>query len=185
MDSRKVERTAIVAAGLGEHLVYLTRLARSRVRDEHRVEEAVQDTLLAALESAHTFDGRAKLRTWLTGILLHKIHDGYRRAARDIATEPAATTEPVEWVTPDHTLHVKQLWGAFARALSDLPEHQADALLLREVSGLDTPQICRKLGISRANLWVLMHRARVGLRAALERDGFSVQLRRRERLEVN
>jgi uncharacterized membrane protein len=49
---------------------YLLRVARSRLRDEHRAEDVVQETLLAAIRSAGTFAGRSRLRTWVTGILL-------------------------------------------------------------------------------------------------------------------
>ena len=191
MDTSQGERTAILSAQLVEHLPYLQRVARSRVRDDHLAQEAVQATVVAALEGAHTFNRRSKLRTWLTGILLHKIHDAFRCDARDAAMVRAAGAgnqdsldlyavdneaevgSPVEWRTPDHALHCKQLRGALARALQTLPERQAEAFLLREISGLDTEQIVRTLGVSANNVWVLLHRARAGMRAALEREGYS------------
>ena len=107
MDTSRNERNALLAAEIARHSGYLLRYARSRVRDEHLAEEAVQETLLAALESLESFNGRASLRTWLTGILLHKIHDGFRRGARDGAPPEGEVPEAVEWLTPDHALHVK------------------------------------------------------------------------------
>lgn len=168
------ERNALLAEEAARQTGYLLRYARTRVRDEHLAEEAVQETLLAALESLASFDGRATLRTWLTGILLHKIHDGFRRGARDGDPGDGAPAEPVEWLTPDHALHVKRLCGAFAEAVSQLPERQAQAFLLGEISGVETETICRRLGVSRGNLWVLLHRARTALRAQLDRRGFSL-----------
>ena len=189
MDTARGERAAIVATQLVEHFPYLLRVARSRVRDENLAEEAVQETLLAALAGARTFDGRAKFRTWLTGILLHKIHDGFRFDAREaawrLATEAlsddaaevhAAEKESgaaIEWRTPEHALYCKQIRDAIARALKTLPPRQAEAFLLREIAGLDSEQLGRTLGVSTNNVWVLLHRARGGLRSALEREGYS------------
>src|SRR6187399_579214 len=121
MDTNRTEQGALLATQLGEHLDYLRRFARSRMRDEDLAEEAVQETLLAALESGDRFGGRAKLRTWLTGILLHKIHDEFRRGAREgqhrhSRDEGAdAGAPPIEESIaspdggPDHALHCRQL----------------------------------------------------------------------------
>ena len=172
MDTNRAERTALLSAEVGRQTSYLMRFARTRIRDEHRAEEAVQETLLAALESLASYYGRATLRTWLTGILLHKIHDGFRRAAREAEVPEEETSEAMDEITPEHSLHVKQLCGSLARAFDALPRRQADAFNLREIAGLDSGDICRQLGVSASNLWVLTHRAKAGLRAALERDGF-------------
>jgi RNA polymerase sigma-70 factor (ECF subfamily) len=77
-------------------------------------------------------------------------------------------------VTPDHSLHVKRMCGAFAEAVDTLPARQAEAFLMAEISGAETERMCRKLGVSRGNLWVLLHRARTALRANLEGRGYSV-----------
>ena len=174
MDTNRTERNALLATEIAQHTGYLTRYARSRVRDEHLAEEAVQETLLAALESLPNFDGRATLRTWLTGILLHKIHDGFRRGAREGEAVDGDLNEPVEWLTPDHALHVKRMCGAFADAVKALPERQAEAFLMGEIAGVETERICRKLGVTRGNLWVLLHRARAALRANLDQRGYSL-----------
>ena len=170
MDTSRNERNAVLAAEIARHSGYLLRYARSRVRDAHLAEEAVQDTLLAALESLDSFDGRATLRTWLTGILLHKIHDGFRRGARDAELPEADPAEPVEWLTPERALHVKRLCRAFVEAVKKLPERQAQAFVMGEISETGTEAICGALGVSRANAWVLIHRAKANLRAALAAD---------------
>jgi RNA polymerase sigma-70 factor (ECF subfamily) len=166
MDSSRKEEIAKLSG-------YLLRYAKSRVRDEHLAEEAVQETLVAALESLDSFDGRATLRTWHTGIRLHKIHDAFRRGAREGEAPTAQPEEPVEWLTPDHSLHVKRLCGAFTEAVGELPERQAAVFMMGEISGIETERICRKLGISRGNFWVLLHRARSALRARLDARGYS------------
>ena len=185
MDTNRTEQNALLAAQLGEHLDYLRRFARSRMRDADLAEEAVQETLLAALESVDRFAARAKLRTWLTGILLHKIHDEFRRGAREglhrqprDADHDAGQAPPEESVAspeggPDHALHCRQLRAAIDRAIAALPPRQKEAFLLKEVSGLETEQLRSLLGVSTGNAWVLLHRARAHLQAALSREGFS------------
>ncbi len=173
MDTHLAERNALLATRIAEHSSFLMRVARSRIRDEHRAEEAVQETLLAALECAHAFGGRATLRTWLTGILLHKIHDGYRHYAREIAHDDAELPEGVDTLTPDHALQGKRLWSAFTTAVAQLPRRQAQALMLREIEGKATDEVCRTLGVSPANLWVLLHRAKARARLALAQEGFA------------
>ncbi len=185
MDTNRTEQGALLAAQLGEHLDYLRRFARSRMRDEDLAEEAVQETLLAALESGDRFGGRAKLRTWLTGILLHKIHDEFRRGARDglhrhVRDESSESAQtPVEESIaspeggPDHAVHCRQLRAAIDRAIAELPPRQKEVFLLKEVADLDTAQLQGLLGVSTGNVWVLLHRARAHLQAALAREGFS------------
>ena len=62
-----------------KHRDYLYRYALLRVRDASRADDVVQETLLAAVESGSKFAGRSSLKTWLTGILKHKITDLFRR----------------------------------------------------------------------------------------------------------
>jgi RNA polymerase sigma factor (sigma-70 family) len=70
-----------LAAQLDAHRGYLLRVARLQLRDEALAEDVVQDTLLAAL-SGKGFAGKSSLKTWLTGILKHKIVDAIRRKQR-------------------------------------------------------------------------------------------------------
>ncbi|HYC34998.1 MAG TPA: sigma-70 family RNA polymerase sigma factor [Usitatibacter sp.] len=178
MDTPRCERGALVAAELAGHLDYLRRFARSRTRDEDLAEEAVQETMLAALQSRSGFAGKAKLRTWLTGILLHKIHDGFRRDARDSvmdAFEPHfEETLTASSGDPEQALAAKQLQRSLDRALRTLPPRQREAFLLREHAEIDGERLLPLLGVSRGNLWVLVHRARAHVRAALEREGYSI-----------
>jgi RNA polymerase sigma-70 factor (ECF subfamily) len=65
-----------------QHGDYLYRFAHFRVRDEAVAEDLVQETLLAALQSRENYAGRGSERTWLTGILKHKIVDHFRKVAK-------------------------------------------------------------------------------------------------------
>src|SRR5437868_4374707 len=71
------------SAWVDEHGDYLYRYALFRLRDPSRAEDAVQETLLAALQAYTNFAGRGSERTWLVGILKHKITDRFRRQSRE------------------------------------------------------------------------------------------------------
>src|SRR5205085_12346938 len=64
------------------HGNYLYRYALVRLRDTALAEDVVQETLLAALQSRHAYAGRSAERTWLTGILKHKLVDHFRKVSR-------------------------------------------------------------------------------------------------------
>lgn len=61
---------------------YLFAYARRRVREQTAAEDLVQETFLAALSANDSFSGRSSEKTWLTGILKHKIYDYFRRHSR-------------------------------------------------------------------------------------------------------
>lgn len=175
---------------------YLLRFAMAKLRDTDLAEEAVQETLLAALNGADSFAGNASLRTWLTGILKFKIIDCQRRlsgererfvqpsddGAEDIANPQwfdsffDATGHwkaPFgEWGQPDDALEQKKLFEAFERCLEKLPPAAARIFFQREIIGDETSEICKLEGIQSSNCWVILHRARASLRECLERNWF-------------
>ncbi|MGH9902922.1 MAG: sigma-70 family RNA polymerase sigma factor, partial [Pyrinomonadaceae bacterium] len=165
------------------------------LRDPSLAEDAVQEALLAALQARRAYAGRSAERTWLVGILKHKIIDHFRRAARqtqfgDSDEEAFGHDElfrkdgpwkghfdparaPVEWrATPAGLLEQGEFWEVFTRCASPLPARIASAFTLREVEGLSSEEICEVLGISANNLWVMLHRARTHLRRCLELNWF-------------
>ena len=168
---------------------YLLRFAALQLRDPNAAEDAVQETLVAALAGEANFAGRSNLRTWLTGILKHKIIDSIRRAAR----EPTAGAElddeaafdqlfranghwknrPAPWDEPHEALEQKQFLGVLEQCLARLPEKTARVFMLREHLGLDTGEICKELGITPTHCWVMLHRARMALRLCLTTNWFA------------
>src|ERR687896_2486187 len=66
-----------------QHGDYLFKYASFRLRDSAAAEDVVQETFLAALKAYEKFEGRGSERTWLVGILKHKITDHFRRLARE------------------------------------------------------------------------------------------------------
>jgi len=160
-----------------------------RVRERATAEDLVQDTLLAALKAADSFRGESSERTWLIGILKHKILDHLRRIGRekplDLGRVPEESTEdyfdetghwqqPVgDWARPEQALEQEQFWKAFNECLGRLPERLRMLYALRELDGLETQELLETLNISTANnLWVMLSRARVHLRRCLETNWF-------------
>jgi RNA polymerase sigma-70 factor (ECF subfamily) len=166
---------------------YLIRYASLQLRNAESAEDAVQETLLAALAAEASFAGRSNLRTWLTGILKHKIIDAIRRTSREIAldteeTEPDTDAlfdgrghwreSPEAWDNPDGALHQKQFLQALEKCLMGLPARTAQVFMLREHLGLETKEICKELGLTATHCWVLLYRARMALRECLEMSWF-------------
>ncbi len=165
---------------------YLMRYAGLQLRDPHAAEDAVQETLLAALAGEAGFGGRSNLRTWLTGILKHKIVDAIRRSSRETAVAPDEEAlealfderghwidPPAAWTDPDGSLEQKQFLAALEACLERLPGRTAQAFLMREHLGCDTADICKDLGITATHCWVLLHRARAALRECLQATWFA------------
>ena len=161
-----------------------------RVRDRELAEEVVQDTFLAALQARGRFAGQSSERSWLVGIMKHKIVDQFRKSCREQPVDdPDALghemnndgtfdegghwklgqTAPLDWPdNPAGILERKQFWDILKRCLGELPPKMAQVFSLREVDELSTEEICEAMQISSANLWVLLHRARKHLRQCLE-----------------
>lgn len=181
------------AAAVEQHRGYLMRYALLQLRDVTAAEDAVQETLLAALQGGARYAGRSSVKTWLTGILKHKIIDHLRRQAREQPLEhPDAEPEdregdianavfsedghwhdfPSDWGAPDRSLESKQFWAVFEICVEMMPPRTARVFVMREVLELSTEEICKALGISSTNCWVMLHRARLTLRACLETRWF-------------
>ena len=173
-----------------EHGDYLFRFALSRLNDKSLSEDMVQETFLAALKNIKNFDNRSSIRTWFTSILKNKIIDHYRKKARAFKEEDLdalddykddflenghwkAERAPVDWgMHPEKALNQKEFMQVLRACLAALPEKIAAVFALREIELQESQDICNDLGISSSNLWVMLHRARNGLRKCLELNWF-------------
>ena len=172
----------------------LLRFALLQLRDPSRAEDVVQETMMAAMQAIENFEGRSSLKTWLFSILKRKIIDAMRSAKREVSTSRLSTgnaeerdfdglfdergfwaTEhkPHRWTEPEDSLEQKQFWRIFELCLDHLPKRTAQVFSMRELLGLDTDEICKELAISTSNCWVILHRARMGLRLCLEEQWFT------------
>ena len=176
-----------------QHGNYLFRYAMMRLRNKDLAENMVQETFLAALKGKKSFSGRSSERTWMVGILKHKIIDHYRKDFREkpvtdlqsLQFEEEQTVDqfydamenprkyPKDWM-PDQqaVLSSKEFWPILHGCMDKLPKTTSAAFAMRELDDMDTPEICKELGISPTNLWVMLHRARLQLRECLERNWF-------------
>lgn len=173
----------------------LARFAQIQLRDAQLAEDVVQETLMAALAGIERFEHRSQLKSWVFGILKHKITDQIRRRGRemalsDVAGEEEGETEtldrlfnrhgfwrrdmrPSRWVDPDESMQNQQFWQVFEACLTHLPERTARVFTMREILELETREICATLQISDSNCWVILHRARLALRHCLSDQWFS------------
>lgn len=167
----------------------LLRFARAQLRNDAWAEDAVSETLLAALEKPQSFGGRSQLKTWLVGILKHKVVDQLRRHQREATVFTPDDAQdlddglfgpngewrelPGDWGDPEHALRQAQFFDVLEACVEHLPPAQGRAFMMREWLDLETDEICKSLGITSTNLWVMLHRARLRLRECLQANWFA------------
>jgi RNA polymerase sigma-70 factor (ECF subfamily) len=179
------------ASRCNSHRGYLLRVAVLQLRDSDLAEDVVQDTLVAALQGADGFSGRSSLKTWLTGILKHKIIDAIRRKTREASVAPLDEetqledmdalfddsghweNPPADWGDPEVALSRAQFMDMMQFCLEKLPPNTARVFMMREVMELESAEICKELAITSTNLWVILYRARMALRQCLEQNWFA------------
>lgn len=177
---------------LDRHGDYLYRYALVRVRDAAVAEDLLQETLVAAVGAFEGHAGRSSERTWLVGILKHKVIDYFRRVARnpEFQLMPEGEEDGTEWFEksgpwqghwredraptswPIHALESREFWETFENCLSKLPRQMSIAFTLREIDDLTSTEICEILNVTPNYLWVLLHRSRAKLRQLLEAEWF-------------
>lgn len=164
-----------------ENLQPLLRAARAAGLSSDDAYDAVQETMLVLVEKADRFDGRARVRTWLFGILFNKVAERRRAFGREEAVDEidavvdARFDRAGQWIrpprAPDAEVSARQAMAWLEECLEQVPERRRAAFMLREVEQLEVDEICNVLGVSRNNLGVLLFRARNALRECLERKG--------------
>jgi len=176
---------------LSEHGDYLYRYAMSRLHDEELAADLLQETLLAAWKGRDSFSGDSSLRTWLTGILKHKIIDHIRREIRSRNLTEAVESDPTSsmfnadgsWAeaprawkeNPEELAESEQFRKVLDDCIDRLPEKQRTVFSMRELAGEDTETICNEAEITPTNLHVMIHRARLALRKCLEFNWFGTR----------
>jgi RNA polymerase sigma-70 factor (ECF subfamily) len=177
---------------LDDHGSALYSFALLHLRDTHRAEDLVQETLLAALKASKNFNEDSSVRTWLIGILKHKIMDQFRRQTREgpasssaddafealekqqvenLFTDAGSWNIPItEWGNPEQDLFRNEFWKFIERCTAGLSPKMARLFILRDLWGLETEEVCKELDITPTNLWTTLHRARLGMRQCLEKN---------------
>lgn len=171
---------------VADHRDYLLRFARLQLRNDAWAEDCVSETMLAALAKPQAFGNRSQLKTWLVGILKHKVLDTLRSRAREAVldgeggdgsdeldalvfkTDGHFAQAPAEWGDPEKNLGSRQFIAILETCLEKLPGTLGRIFLMREWLELSTEEICKETGITSTNLFVQLHRARLRLRECLE-----------------
>jgi RNA polymerase sigma-70 factor (TIGR02943 family) len=175
---------------LAEHRSYLMRFARLQLRNEAWAEDAVSETLLAALSKPQSFGNRSQLKTWLVGILKHKVIDILRQRQREVSladdegdgsdeldalmfkADGHYASQPAEWGDPEQDLNSRQFFAILEACTEKLPAAMGRVFLMREWLELESEEICKELQLTPTNLYVQLHRARLRLRECLEINWF-------------
>jgi len=182
-------------AWVDEHGDALFRYALFRIQDAQVAEDLVQETFLAAIRGKDSFAGRSSVKTWLFGILKHKIIDHIRKISRERPEENIETIadlankdfddqggwkyQPSEWTTnPSLLFQQQEFWQILQTCLSELPPRLNQAFTLRELDGLSTEEVRKILGVTPTNGGVMLHRARMRLRECLELRWFGEEKRK-------
>lgn len=166
---------------------YLLKFARLQLRNETWAEDAVSEAMLAALAKPQAFGNRSQLKTWLVGILKHKIIDAMRQRSREVCqsnegedssedpldylgfkSDGHFTEPPADWGNPEQQTSSKQFFEVLEICTSQLPAVQGRLFLMREWLELSSEDICKELQLTPTNLYVQLHRARLRLRECLE-----------------
>jgi RNA polymerase sigma-70 factor (ECF subfamily) len=171
----------------------MVRFARGFVGSEAVAEEVAQDAWAAVLGGLDGFEGRSALRSWIYGILANLARS---RAARESRVVPLSSLErdddaqpavdpgeflpashprwgghwakwPEPW--PEAELLQRETLGHIRDAIERLPQTQRSVLLLRDVEGWSSQEVCEALGVSEVNQRVLLHRARSRVRREIAR----------------
>jgi RNA polymerase sigma-70 factor (TIGR02943 family) len=175
---------------LAQHQAYLLRFARLQLRNDAWAEDAVSETMLAALSKPQSFDSRSQLKTWLVGILKHKVIDILRQRQREVSLDQDEgdgseeldalmfradghfAAQPADWGNPEQELNSRQFFMVLEACADKLPPAMGRVFLMREWLELGSEDICKELQVTPTNLYVQLHRARLRLRECLELNWF-------------
>ncbi|MBD1363703.1 sigma-70 family RNA polymerase sigma factor [Mucilaginibacter sp. ZT4R22] len=169
---------------------YLYMYAITRVNDEEQAQDLVQETFLAGLNAMSRFEGKSSERTWLTAILKNKIIDVYRKRSSGLKTRELANAEGEvddffnghdghwkEQYAPQpfgidnyDPLEGKELNGILKKCMEKLPALWQSVFTMKHLDDEPTDAVCSELKISAANYWVIIHRAKLNLRACLQKN---------------
>ncbi len=155
----------------------LVKFARLHL-SEALAEDAAQDAIIAALQSAASFTGKSSLRTWLVGILKHKIIDLIRKEKKYVrpgVDEIGGHWEeaPADWGNPADTLQQSQFFDVMDFCVNKLSPLMARVFSMREIFDFEITEICAEMRITTSNCSVLLYRARMQLRTCLDKNWFA------------
>ncbi len=160
-----------------------------RVSEREAARDLVQDTFLSALQSINSFRGESSEKTWLFTILKNKIIDRYRKNATEksipLPEEEGFTLDtffeehgewkiparPHDWhEAPSDNYRSREFLEVLYRCLGKLKDQARALFTLKYLEEQESEEICKELGLSSSNYWVMMHRAKLALRHCVEKN---------------
>lgn len=171
---------------------YLYNYAIVRVNDAEKASDLVQDTFLAGLKAREKFQGRSAERTWLISILKRKVIDVYRKSYSSKESSLSEFEEDISdgdfyrkgdpfkghWINgkgphsssliPDGALEQDELRLIIEKCISLLPSNLSSVFIMKMIDDAESDEVCKELGITSSNLWVMLHRARLKMRNCIE-----------------
>jgi RNA polymerase sigma-70 factor, ECF subfamily len=152
-------------ADLIEHREYLVRFAKRKLQDASQAEDIVHDVFEAVITGKASFSGRSALRSWLTAVLKNKIVDVIRHSVRFDSTDACADDEETPQVAcplprPDELAEQRQRLYQTMKNMDTLPQGLRDVMQFRVLQDESSEEVCQRLSISEASLFVRLHRAR-------------------------
>lgn len=158
----------------------LYRVGMAYLRNHAQAEDAMQNAYLKAFLHLDRYHGTASFGTWLTRIMINEclmiLRARQRWAMHTIDWQEASHPEAIAAAQPDPQLDREEVKAVLQQAIQALPRNHRAVYLLREVQQLSTSETAQCLGLSRANVKVLLHRAREGLKAQVMKSAAGVEL---------
>lgn len=168
------------------HGDYLYSFALSKVRQAEGAEDLVQETLLSAWKSRTSFRGDSSQRTWLTGILRHKILDWLRNRVRGSSVKATSNESLDHWFTvhgkwkrtvntwrETSDVEYSEFLGVLHNCADRLPTNLRESFILRHLEEKSTNDVCETLNLTSDHVWVLLHRARMRMWECLGLNWFN------------
>ena len=168
-----------------QHNAALVRVASGIVGSRASAEEVAQDAWVAVLQKIDGFERRSSLAGWIFTILVNKARTRAKRDGRAVSFDDGGEENslaaafdgrghwkemPALWeeVTPERIVAGRSMMEHVNAAIEALPAGQRAVLVMRAQEGLDAAEVCAALDISDGNMRVMLHRARLAVRAALD-----------------
>ncbi|MBN2614451.1 MAG: sigma-70 family RNA polymerase sigma factor [Bacteroidales bacterium] len=186
-EQRKTGTKLDPAIWVDEYGDYLYNYAWSRVHSKQLAEDLVQDTFVSALNAMDSFRGESTVRTWMLSILRRKVVDHYRKKSTQNEKTTLSFESPFEdesgtkghWIMErapkdwqwqsGYPMRSKEFQSIMESCLSQLPEKWKSVFVLKVMEEIESSEICKEVGCTSSNFWVILHRARLQLRECIEK----------------
>ncbi|MGQ1786980.1 MULTISPECIES: sigma-70 family RNA polymerase sigma factor [unclassified Saccharicrinis] len=161
--------------------------AYHKTSNAEMAQDLVQDTFVVAVEKIDSFQRKSSVKTWLFSILNNKIVDFYRKKSKAHIPFDGSflsnffnkdgtwknESRPKEWNQDEgHLLDNQEFLGVLKKCMDALPEKWSATVKLKYLIQKKGVEICKELGITSSNYWQMIHRAKLQLRACIEKNWF-------------